>query len=136
MKNSDLKLEQLTLGQRTKTKVCIAYMKGIANEQVVDEVKTRLERIEIDAILESGYIEEFIEDAPFSPFPTIGNTEKPDTLAAKILEGRVAIFVDGTPTVLSVPNIFVESLMASEDYYSRPYFASFIRIVRPDPSKD
>ncbi|MEW6624504.1 MAG: spore germination protein [Bacillota bacterium] len=130
IKNSNLKLEKLKIGEQTQTDICIAYIKGIANEEIVCEVKNRLKDIKIDSVLESGYLEEFIEDAPFSPFPTIANTEKPDTVAGKILEGRVAIFVDGTPTVLTVPHIFIEGLMVSEDYYSRPYFVSIIRLVR------
>lgn len=79
----------MTLGRQTKTKICIAYIKGIANEKLVDEVRSRLERIEIDSILESGYIEAFIEDNPSSIFPTIGNSEKPDVVSAKELEIEV-----------------------------------------------
>jgi spore germination protein KA len=102
----------------------------VVNPKLIEEVKERLNRIDTDAILESGYIEQFIEDAPLSIFPTIGNSEKPDTAAAKILEGRVAILVDGTPFVLTLPMLFVEGFQNSEDYYSRTYFASFIRLLR------
>lgn len=130
IKNHNLKFEMLVIGKQTKTNVCITYVKGIANHKIVKEVKERLKKINTDSILESGYIESFIEDAPFSVFPTIGNTEKPDIVCAKILEGRVAILVDGTPFVLTVPYLFVEGFQNSEDYYSRPYFASFIRLLR------
>ncbi len=128
--NSNFILETLQLGQKTKTNVCIAYLMGVANPRLVEEVKSRLKRIKTDAILESGYIEEFIEDAPFSPFPTMANSEKPDVVAAKILEGRVAILVDGTPMVLTVPMVFIESFQSAEDYYSRPYYASLVRTLR------
>ena len=94
------------------------------------EVRNRLQRIDIDGILESGYIEELIEDAPYSIFPTVGNSEKPDTVAAKLLEGRVSIFIDGTPFVLTVPRLLVEGFQSSEDYYSRPFYATVVRWTR------
>ncbi|HEX3030424.1 MAG TPA: spore germination protein, partial [Clostridia bacterium] len=96
----------------------------------ISEIKIRLNRIHTDAVLESGYIEAFIEDAPFSIFSTVGNSEKPDTAAAKILEGRAAILVDGTPFVLTVPMLFIESFQSSEDYYSRPFYSSLVRAIR------
>jgi spore germination protein KA len=128
--NSNLLFEKFTLGKQTHTKIRIAYIAGIANEKIVEEVKKRLQKIDIDAILESGYIEQLIEDHPYSIFPTVGNSEKPDIIAAKLLEGKVAILCDGTPFVLSVPYLFIENLQVSEDYYSRPYFASAIRLLR------
>lgn len=130
LRNNNLVFEDYILGKQTRTPVSLAYIKGIVNEDVLDEVRKRLEKINIDAILESGYIEELIEDSPRSMFSTIGNVEKPDIIAAKILEGRVAILTDGTPHVLTIPKLFVEGLMASEDYYLRPYYASFLRILR------
>ncbi|WP_042333493.1 spore germination protein [Desulfosporosinus meridiei] len=130
IKNPDLILETMKIGQRTKTSVCIAYIKGLANPSLIEEIKRRLNNIKTDSILESGYIEQFIEDAPFSIFSTVGNTEKPDSVAAKILEGRAAIFVDGTPFVLTVPLLLFENFQSAEDYYSRPYFVSFIRLIR------
>jgi len=128
--NPNLKFEKLTIGEQTNTAICIAYIKGIANEEIIENVRKRLKDIKTDAILESGYIEEFIEDAPFSIFSTVGNTEKPDIVAAKLLEGRVAILCDGTPFVLTVPYLFVEAFQAGEDYYSRASFTSVVRIIR------
>ena len=130
IKNPDLKLEMLEIGKRTRTNVCIAYIGGLVNPKLIEEIRLRLKRINTDAILESGYIEQYIEDAPFSIFSTVANSEKPDKVAAKLLEGRAAIFVDGTPFVLTVPMLFVESFQSAEDYYSRPFFASIIRSVR------
>lgn len=130
IKTPNLKFETLSIGRRTHTDVVIAYLKGVANDKIVEEVRHRLKNIDTDAILESGYIEAFIEDAPFSPFATVGNSEKPDPVAAKLLEGRVAVLVDGTPFVLTVPYLFIESFQASEDYYSRPYYATLIRWIR------
>ena len=130
MKNPNLKFETVTIGERTGTDVCIAYINGLAKPELIEEIKRRLSKIKVDGILESGYIEQYIEDAPYSIFPTVGNSEKPDKVAAKMLEGRAAILVDGTPFVLTVPLVFVESLQSEEDYYSRPFFASVIRILR------
>ncbi|MCR6545728.1 spore germination protein [Dehalobacterium formicoaceticum] len=130
IKSPNLKFESMKIGTETQTDICVVYMKNIVNQEIVQEVKKRLEKIEIDGILESGYIESFIEDAPFSIFPTVGNSEKPDTISAKILEGRVAILVDGTPFVLAVPYLLVEAFQNSEDYYARPFFSSLIRILR------
>ncbi len=130
IKNSNLKIETMKIGRQTRTDVAVAYLKGVANDKVVEEVRRRLKDIDIDGVLESGYLEEYIEDAPFSPFATVGNTEKPDVVAAKLLEGRVAILVDGTPFVLTVPCLFIESFLVAEDYYSRPYYATLIRWIR------
>lgn len=130
LKSPDLKFELMELGQRSHTDVAICYIEGIAHQEIIDTVRQRLNGIKIDAILESGYVEEFIEDAPYSIFPTVGNTEKPDAVAGKILEGRVAILIDGTPFVLTIPYLFIESLQTTEDYYSRFYFASIERMLR------
>lgn len=120
----------MRVGKQTNTDICIVYLKGVINPRLIKEIKRRLNRIDIDAILESGYIEQLIEDNPFTIFSTISNSEKPDAVAAKILEGRAAILVDGTPFVLSVPRVFIECFQSSEDYYSRPYYVSMIRMLR------
>jgi len=130
IKNPNLKIEALKLGRVTKTDLAVAYIKGIANEKLVAEIKERLSRIEIDAILETGYIEELIEDSPRSPFPTVGHTERPDKAAAQLLEGRAAVLVDGTPHVLTVPFLFIESLQFPEDYYERWVVSSAVRLLR------
>lgn len=130
IKSPNLKIEVLRLGEVTDTDVAVVYITGLVNEKLLVEVKSRLERIKVDAILESGYIEELIEDNPWSPFPTINHTEKPDRVVAMLLEGRVAILVDGTPFALTLPNLFIEYLHASEDYYERFLYTSFIRLIR------
>ncbi|MGE5485426.1 MAG: spore germination protein [Ignavibacteriales bacterium] len=130
IKSPGLKVETLRLGEVTATDVAIVYIKGIVNEKIVAEVKNRLERIQVDAILESGYVEELIEDNPWTFFPTVNITEKPDRAAAMLLEGRVAILVDGTPFVITVPSLLIEYLHNSEDYYERFLFVSAVRVVR------
>lgn len=130
IKDPNLWLETKQLGKKTKTDVGIMYLKGVVNEKIVKEVHSRLDKIKIDAILESGYIEELIQDKTYTPFPTVFNTERPDTVAAAILEGRVAILVDGTPFVLIVPALLVNFFQASEDYYQRADIATLIRLLR------
>lgn len=130
IKDPSFCIESIKLGDKTNTTVSLAYLKNVAEAELIREVKTRLNKINIDAVLDSGYVEQFIEDNPSSIYPTIGNSEKPDVIAAKILEGRVAILVDGTPFILTVPMLFVESFQVSEDYYSRTLLSSFIRLLR------
>jgi spore germination protein KA len=130
IRDPELRIDAMNVGTRTRTDINIAYIKGIVKNGLVEEVKKRIQGIEIDGVLESGYIEELIEDAPFSPFTTIMSTERPDKVASALLEGRVAIFVDNTPFVMIVPVNFWQFLQASDDYYSRYMTGSFFRIVR------
>lgn len=130
IRNGNLKIEHTIIGRKTRTNVSIIYLEGVANPKVVNTVRQRIDKLDVESILETGYIEEYIEDAPFSPFATISYSEKPDVTAAKILEGRVAIVVDGTPFVLTVPMLLIESFQTAEDYYVRPLYASLVRILR------
>lgn len=130
IRHPDLKFEMLKIGEYSQTDVAIVYIDSICDPKIVAEVRKRLQGIKVDAILDSGYVEQYIEDAPNSFFPTVGNTERPDKVSAKLLEGRVAIFVDGSPVVLTVPLLLTELFQGTEDYYSRPYYASFIRLLR------
>ena len=130
IKDTNLWMERTQIGRRTKTDVTIAYIKDIANDDIVQEVRNRLNNIDIDGILESGNIEELIQDQALTSFPTIFNTERPDTVAGGLLEGRIAIIVDGTPFVLLVPAIFFQFLKISEDYYQRFDISTLIRILR------
>lgn len=130
IRSPDLRFISLRIGRYTQTEVIICYLEGIADERVVTEATSRLERIDTDSILESGFIEEYIEDVTYSPFPTIMNSERPDAIAAGILEGQIAILVDGTPFVLQAPVTFFSFLKSSEDYYQRFDIATFIRAIR------
>jgi spore germination protein KA len=130
IKSPNLWLETMKIGDVTQTDVAFMYIKGIANDKLVLEVKQRLNDIEIDGVLESGYIEDLIQDQPFSPFPTVYNTERPDSVAANLLEGRIAIFVDGTPFVLIAPTTFFMFFQSSEDYYQRYDIATAVRLLR------
>ncbi|AHV98313.1 spore germination protein [Paenibacillus sabinae] len=130
IKNPDLWVETLTLGSVTRTEVAIMYVHGIANENMIQEVRTKLNNIHVDSILESGYIEQLIEENKNSPFPTMYNTERPDSVAGNLLEGRIAVFVDGTPFVLIAPTTFFMFFHTVEDYYQRYDVSSLIRMLR------
>lgn len=130
IKTPELKMETFIAGKKTKTNIVVAYLEGIANENIIEEVRQRIKRIDIDSILDSAYIEELIEDNPYSPFPQIAHTERPDKAAAELVEGRIVILVDGSPFVLVVPTIFIQFLQSSEDYYERYLFSFSVRIVR------
>ena len=126
----DLKLESFEIGEKTKTQVKIAYLVSIADLSIVKEIKEKLNKINIDGILDSYYISKFLEDRPNSIFRQVGLTEKPDICCSKILEGRIAVFVDGSPIVITIPYLFMEDLQSSNDYYSDAHRASLLRILR------
>ncbi|MFC5648686.1 spore germination protein [Paenibacillus solisilvae] len=130
LKTPKLKMESFTVGELSQTKVVITYIDGIITGALIEEVRKRVTRIQIDGILDSGYIEEFIEDFPYSPFPQVLSTERPDVVAAGLLEGKAAILVDSTPFALIVPMTFWAGLQASEDYYMRWPVATFVRWIR------
>jgi spore germination protein KA len=130
IKSPQLRMEHMVIGKHSQTKVCIAYIEGIAKPDVVKKLRDRLSRIDVDAILDSSYLEQYIEEAPLSLFSTVGYSEKPDVITAKVMEGRVAIICDGSPFVLTVPYIFLEAFQTAEDYYNRTIYGSFLRIFR------
>lgn len=130
IKDPALKMERMKIGGYTQTEVIVAYMEGIVDQTLVEEAKARLNRIQIDGILESGYIEEMIEDNPASPFPQLKDTERPDTACSALLEGRVVILVDGTPFALIAPVTFFALFQAAEDYYQRYIISTAIRWLR------
>ncbi|WP_340021664.1 spore germination protein [Paenibacillus sp. FSL K6-1096] len=130
LKTPDLRIEEYRIGQRTGTGIALIYLKGLASEQVLAEIRRRLEAINTDAILESNYIEEFIQDGGLTPFPTIQNTERPDAMAGGILEGQIGIIIDGTPFALLAPSTFFNFFQSSEDYYQRYDISSFLRLIR------
>lgn len=130
LRTPKLMIENMVIGRQGNTPIGIAYIEGIVNQDVLKELKARLSRIDTDAIFESGSIEQYICKHKFSPVSGMGSTQKPDVVAAKILEGRVAVFCDGTPHVLTIPELFVENLQTSEDYYSGILLATTLRVLR------
>jgi spore germination protein len=130
LKTPHLKMKSMTLGRESNTSIVVTYLENLADPRIVQEVLQRLQKIDIDAVLESGYIEEFIQDSAYSPFPQIQYTERPDVVAAALLLGKIGIIVDGTPFVLLVPFVFTDIMQASEDYYERFQISTLIRWLR------
>ena len=130
LKTTNLQIEEMFVGKQTHSHVMLFYLDGIARPDIVEAVKKKIKSINIDAIIDSYYIESFLEDNKVKFFRRVGNTEKPDIFCAKILEGRVGILVDGSPVALTVPFVFFEDLQSSQDYYTVPAMASFARVMR------
>lgn len=130
IKSPDLWLESMKIGSVTHTHVAMMYMKNSADPNLVAEVRRRLQQIQIDGILESAYIEEFIQDKTITPFPTVFNTERPDVAAGNLLEGRVVIIVDGTPYTLILPTVFAQFMQSPEDYAQRFDISILMRVIR------
>ncbi|MBS4174319.1 spore germination protein [Bacillus sp. FJAT-49736] len=130
IRSPQLKMIQMKIGKYSQTTVVLTYIEGLATAPLIEEVKQRLDKIDIDGVLESSYIEEMIEDTPLSPFPQLLATERPDTVVANLLEGRIAILVDGTPFSLIAPVTLFSFLQSSEDYYERYIISTLIRWIR------
>ncbi|TSI06203.1 spore germination protein [Lysinibacillus sp. BW-2-10] len=126
----ELRVERTEVGTRTRTNVAVCYMEDIVNEDLLKEVKMRIDAIQMDGVLDAGYIEQFIQDNPWSPFPQIQNTERPDKVVGNLLEGRVAILVEGSPFVLIAPATFNQFYQTSEDYNERWIISSIVRFIR------
>ncbi|MCR8643531.1 spore germination protein [Paenibacillus sp. N1-5-1-14] len=130
IKSPLLKMQAVVVGRYTQTNVVITYVEGLANKALIDEIKHRIARIDIDGIIDSYYIEELIKDSPYSLFPQLENTERPDVVAANLLEGRAAIIVDGSPFALIAPITFFSLLQGVEDYYQNFIFVTVLRWLR------
>ncbi len=130
LKTVDFRAEPMSFGTRTQCKGFLCYLDSIVRPELLEEVKRRLSKIEIDGVLDSNYIVEQISDHHGSLFRTIGVTERPDVIAGGLLEGRVALVLDGTPVVLEMPYIFAETFQVAEDYYQNFWFASIGRLLR------
>ncbi|MFC5449006.1 spore germination protein [Paenibacillus aestuarii] len=130
LKNPSCKMKKMTIGRYSQTSVVLAYIEGIADPRLITEVQERLRTIDVDGVLESGVIEEWIEETNYSPFPQMQNTERPDAAAAALLEGRIVIITDTTPFVLILPTTFFSFFQSPEDYYQRFPIGTAIRWVR------
>ncbi|WP_079911914.1 spore germination protein [Paenibacillus vulneris] len=130
IKDPKLTILNYKIGRRSQTDIALLYINDITNPDLIEEVKSRIEQIDIDEIPESGFIEQLIEDNFLSPFPQVQNTERPDRVASSLMEGRIALIIDGTPIALIVPVTFAMLMTSSEDYYERWLPSSLIRLLR------
>ncbi|MEH7385826.1 spore germination protein [Bacillus sp. JJ1521] len=130
IKNQSLKIIEYTVGERGKTKLSLLYLDDVANPDLLKVLETRIKQIKVDSILNCGVLEEYIEDNPYSPLPQILITERSDFAASEILEGRIVVVVDGSPNVIVAPTTFFSFFKSMDDYTSRWFVASFMRLLR------
>ena len=130
LKDKNLKIENLIVGKRSQKDIALVYVDDIADKGILDDIKNRLSLIDVDFIGSSGEISQYIENYPYSIFPQAYVTQKPDVVQSNVLEGKIAIVVDGTPFVLTVPSLFTDFFQASEDYYQRTVVSNFNRFIR------
>ncbi|MCC5910677.1 MAG: spore germination protein [Clostridiaceae bacterium] len=130
IKSTFLKIKKTTIGNETHTIVSVIYMENIVNKQALEKIISKLDEIKIDGIFESGYIEQYLESSPYSPFPQMQITERPDKVCGNLLEGRIIILVDGSPLALILPTTFFQLFQSPEDYYERILYGNFARILR------
>ncbi|MBU3092588.1 spore germination protein [Clostridium sp. CM028] len=130
IRDTKLRIKPKAIGTRSKTDVAIMYIDDIVNKEVLQELEDRIERINIDAVFDSAYIEQLIEDNKYSPFPQIQSTERPDVVAAALYEGRVALVVDNSPFAIVVPATLPNLFQSPDDYYQRWMHSSMVRVIR------
>ena len=130
LKTTSFKSIRITVGEITSSAVYICYIEGIANNETVNRIKKCIEDIKIPSVIDSGYIEHYLKKHSPSLLPNVGSSEKPDVVAAKLIEGRVGIICEGSPSVLTAPYIFIEALQSAEDYLKTSCYATFMRLLR------
>lgn len=130
IRDTNLKVKQVQVGERSKTDIALVYIDDIVDKRVLEQVEKKIKNINIDAILDSGYVQQFLEDRQITPFPQVQTTERPDVIAGSLYEGRIGIIVDNSPFALIVPVTLNAFFQSAEDYYSRSTIVSFVRLIR------
>ena len=130
LQTSDLKFKSRSFGNRSNTRAFLCYLDSVADKGILEELERRLDTMCMDGVLDTNYIQENIKDSRWSVFKTCGSSEKPDVVASKLLEGRIALILDGTPIVMTVPYLFIENLQVADDYYNIFYYGTIGRILR------
>ena len=126
-----LKFERLAVGKRSRTNLLLCYVRDVAAKELVDGIREKLLQADMETVMGSGYIAPFVskQESGFF-FVGAGRSERPDTVCGKLVEGRVAVIIDGTPSVLVLPRLFVENFQTFDDYVNRPFYAFFTRILK------
>ncbi len=130
LKSPCLRFEAMKIGKLSQTNVALCYLDKIARKDLISAVRKKLAAVNIDGVIDSSYLSGFLRDNKFSIVRGVGDTEKPDILVSRLLEGRVAVIVDGSPIVLTLPYVFLEDLQSPQDYYDVPHQATFARVLR------
>ncbi|WP_130860838.1 spore germination protein [Gracilibacillus phocaeensis] len=126
----ELTVKEISIGKLTNTRVAVVYIDGIANEININTVMQRLKEIDYDQMIDSSYITQMIADNSNSPFPQLLDTERPDRMTEALVEGKIAILVDGSPHALTCPTTIVEFFSASDDYFMPWHLATVFRLIR------
>ena len=129
IKDSNLWFDEMKLGRRTQTRVSIAYINGIADPKKLKEIKKRLKKIDVDGVLDSGNIRDYLIENK-SVFPQIQSSERPDVVSQALLSGKIVIFVENCPFTLILPNVFIDYLHTSEDENQKSSNITFTRVLR------
>ncbi len=124
------RFDVLEIGKTSQTRVCVCYFSDRADQAVVEAIKGKLKKADLDVVLGAGYLRPFLEPDVMTLFSAVGSTERPDIACAEMAEGRVVILVDGTPFALVVPYLFMENFQSLDDYDHRPYYSAFIRTLK------
>ncbi len=130
IKTQRLIIEETTVGRQTLTNIGIVYLDGTVNQTLLDEVKKRLSRIDVDGVIEPGFVEEYIIDKKFTAFPQVLATERPDKFCTSILEGRIGLLIDGIPFAYNVPAVLYNFLRTIDDYSQNFWLANVLRVLR------
>ncbi|WP_027626472.1 spore germination protein [Clostridium lundense] len=130
IKDKNLKLERLVVGKRSQTDISIIYIDDVADKSLVNYTKERIQMVDVDFISSSEMLIQYIEEHTYSIFPQIYSTERPDVIEANLMEGKIAIIIDGTPQVITLPTLFIEFFQTVGDYYERFIVSSFTRLLR------
>ena len=130
VKTAKLKVERSVLGRVCKNHIMVAYIDGIVKKNLVDELKMRISHIDTDGFIDSGHLRRFLNENKFSPFPQEIMTERPDRCVNYLLEGRIVVFVDGSPFALIYPSVFIDILKTADEAYIDYYMATFLRVMR------
>ena len=130
LKNPVFKMELMVTGDKSQTDICLCYMQDRVPEKLLKQIKNSLAKINLESVLSTGYIRPFLESKSFEVFSSTGTTERPDVLCSKLIEGRVALLIDGVPFAIVIPKFFTESFQTLDDYAFKPYYAFFIRWIK------
>lgn len=130
LKTPELVMELMVKGEKSRTDICLCYMKDRVPDELLRRIKGSLNEIKLESILSTGYIRPFVESQRFELFSSNGTTERPDVLCSKLIEGRVGLLVDGVPYAIVIPRLFCESFQTLDDYAFKPYYATFIRWIK------
>jgi spore germination protein KA len=130
IKDSNLSVEKLVVGRRTQTDLALVYIKDLVDTEVLDELRERINAVDVDSIIGIGVLQQFIEENTYSIFPMHLATERPDKVTGNIMEGRIAVILNGTPFVITIPSVFIEFFHTVEDYYEKTISTNFIRLLR------